>query len=479
MKQYGKRIAAAILAYLVLVLLLMLSEQKAGGSIHSFGDAMWYSLVTLTTVGYGDLFPVTAAGKAIGSVFVLLSLGFLAFVVGAVLSLLTGKWLPKLRLWCNRRKQWWIFSERNAASEALAADLLKHHPDSFTVFCDNNGKDNNNKGISTHLTPKELLRDKALSGGRRTVFLISEDEERNRSEAAVLNPNDAVLYCRGGETDSAGRIVFFSSAEACARDYWQRFPVDRTEKNIVLLGCGQFAQAIADQAILANCMTPFHTLTYHLSGDWQTYCQYHHELTQCFSISSMEDGKDALIFHKEELDPMVLSQADRIILCSDDSAENARKVHQLRKWFVLTGKLHVLTEDASVPGERFGNMAALFTEALVMKQEQDAAARAMHETYRNHHGGPGWEELTSFARASNRAVADHLPMKKRLLSGSTQEQRRRNEHDRWMRFHALYNWTYDAKRDNNLRHHPSMLPFEQLSEAEQAKDDYAWKSLSE
>ena len=80
---------------------------------------------------------------------------------------------------------------------------------------------------------------------------------------------------------------------------------------------------------------------------------------------------------------------------------------------------------------------------------------------------------------SNRAVADHLLMKKQLFPGSTLEQRRRNEHDRWMRFHALYNWTYDAERDNNLRRHPSMLPFEQLSEAEQAKDDYAWKSLSE
>lgn len=476
MKQYRKKIAAAILAYLILVLLLMLSEQRAGGPIHSFGDAVWYSLVTLTTVGYGDLYPITAAGKAIGSIFVLLSLGFLAFVVGAAIALLTGQWLPKVQLMIHRRKQWWVFSEKNDASEALAADLLKNHPNSLPVFC---GADGKGKGIHTCLTAEEILSDKNLAGGARAVFLISEDEVRNRSEAAALESRHTALYCRGEWADNAGHTVFFSAAEACARDYWQRFPAEMTEKDIVLLGCGEFARSILDQAILANCMTPFHTLTYHMAGNWQTYLRYHHKLDQCFSINCQEAGRDALIFCETDPDPVMLSRADRVILCGDDPAENARTAHRIGKWLVLTGKLHVLTSDVSVPGESFGSVPMLFTEAAVMKQVQDAAAKAMHETYRKRHGGPGWEELSPFMRASNRAVADHLPMKKRLLSGSSREQRRRNEHDRWMRFHALYNWTYDAQRDNDLRHHPSMQPFEQLSEAERAKDDYAWEGLSD
>jgi voltage-gated potassium channel len=56
-------------------------EYKAdlGGDnvIKNFFDAIWWSLVTITTVGYGDLYPVTFWGRIIGIIFILL--GFIAF----------------------------------------------------------------------------------------------------------------------------------------------------------------------------------------------------------------------------------------------------------------------------------------------------------------------------------------------------------------------------------------------------------------
>ncbi len=51
-------------------------------SIKNLSDAFWYSIVTLTTVGYGDMYPSTQAGKIIGYVFVISSLGFLGFLIG-------------------------------------------------------------------------------------------------------------------------------------------------------------------------------------------------------------------------------------------------------------------------------------------------------------------------------------------------------------------------------------------------------------
>ena len=41
----------------------------------SIPQAMWWSIVTLTTVGYGDAFPVTSAGKIFGSVIIILGIG--------------------------------------------------------------------------------------------------------------------------------------------------------------------------------------------------------------------------------------------------------------------------------------------------------------------------------------------------------------------------------------------------------------------
>lgn len=63
------------------LLLTVVESGRIDSPIRSFGDAAWYSLVTLTTVGYGDMYPVTAAGKAIGALLLLGSLGVLGTLV--------------------------------------------------------------------------------------------------------------------------------------------------------------------------------------------------------------------------------------------------------------------------------------------------------------------------------------------------------------------------------------------------------------
>ena len=55
---------------------------------------------------------------------------------------------------------------------------------------------------------------------------------------------------------------------------------------------------------------------------------------------------------------------------------------------------------------------------------------------------------------------------------------RRIEHERWMRFHSLYGWTYGEVRDKARRKHPLMVPFEDLTPKEQALDDISWEILA-
>jgi voltage-gated potassium channel len=65
------RIAAYVVGATGLLLLcsalavLDAERHHAGANIHNFGDALWWSITTITTVGYGDRFPVSNEGRAV------------------------------------------------------------------------------------------------------------------------------------------------------------------------------------------------------------------------------------------------------------------------------------------------------------------------------------------------------------------------------------------------------------------------------
>lgn len=52
----------------------------------TFGDGVWWAIVTLGTVGYGDIVPHTAWGRVIGSLVIVLGVTFIAFLTATVTS---------------------------------------------------------------------------------------------------------------------------------------------------------------------------------------------------------------------------------------------------------------------------------------------------------------------------------------------------------------------------------------------------------
>lgn len=83
---------ATSLAVLLGALATLDAEQDAeGANIATFGDALWWACTTVTTVGYGDRFPVTTTGRSVAVVLMLVGIGLVGSVTAAVTSWILGR----------------------------------------------------------------------------------------------------------------------------------------------------------------------------------------------------------------------------------------------------------------------------------------------------------------------------------------------------------------------------------------------------
>lgn len=87
---------STMLASLLLVLLLVLGGSamgvlitetgQPGANIETAGEAIWWALVTISTVGYGEFYPVTTLGRLISSVVIITGVSAFAGISGLVAS---------------------------------------------------------------------------------------------------------------------------------------------------------------------------------------------------------------------------------------------------------------------------------------------------------------------------------------------------------------------------------------------------------
>jgi voltage-gated potassium channel len=68
-----------------------LDAERTKGNIKSFGDSVWWAMTTVTTVGYGDHYPVTSLGRVVAVVLMLLGISVLGIITAALAA-----WLVKV-----------------------------------------------------------------------------------------------------------------------------------------------------------------------------------------------------------------------------------------------------------------------------------------------------------------------------------------------------------------------------------------------
>ena len=72
------------------VLVLQFESKAPDANITTGGDALWYAIVTITTVGYGDFYPVTAAGRVTAMFIMFAGVGIIGALASILASLLVG-----------------------------------------------------------------------------------------------------------------------------------------------------------------------------------------------------------------------------------------------------------------------------------------------------------------------------------------------------------------------------------------------------
>lgn len=178
-----------ILVILAGALGVLLFEYKAAGnSIRSFFDAIWWSLVTITTVGYGDLVPVTFWGRIIGIVFILLGFTvfstFTAFIASNFIDkkIKERKGLSDIKEknhimicgWNNSARKILDFLSRQPGKDIPRIVLVNDLEEGNISSVQNNYPDLEIKFIKGDFTNQEILLKGNVTDARHIILLFDE-----------------------------------------------------------------------------------------------------------------------------------------------------------------------------------------------------------------------------------------------------------------------------------------------------------------
>jgi voltage-gated potassium channel len=91
--------------------------------VQTYSDGLWWALVTITTVGYGDITPLTNLGRIIASALMVMGIGFIATITAAVSSYFISS-----------------FGDKDITMKDLAKKLDKLEVEIQNLKRENNGK---------------------------------------------------------------------------------------------------------------------------------------------------------------------------------------------------------------------------------------------------------------------------------------------------------------------------------------------------
>lgn len=168
-------------------------ELGVNKGINHYGDALWWIIVTMTTVGYGDLYPITFGGRLIATLVMLAGIGLLAVVIGvfasAIQSINLRKEMGKLVTSFNDHIIICGWSEKavQIIQELHSTKVQGKHPIVLVADQESNPVDEDNQ---VHFVRGRIDSDEVLKKARveraKSVIVLNEDGEDATTVLACL-----------------------------------------------------------------------------------------------------------------------------------------------------------------------------------------------------------------------------------------------------------------------------------------------------
>lgn len=83
--------SAALLVFVGALAVLDVEQSAPDAKILTFGDAVWWAVATITTVGYGDMYPVTPLGRMVAAALMMSGIAVLGVVTASIASWLVQR----------------------------------------------------------------------------------------------------------------------------------------------------------------------------------------------------------------------------------------------------------------------------------------------------------------------------------------------------------------------------------------------------
>ena len=215
-----------VLVFTVLMLIIFLSEQKTNSAINTLFDAIWYTLVTITTVGYGDITPRSILGRTSAMILLLAGVALFGALSGKFASFLFDRQQKKDRglLKMNKIKNHFLICGWKPNFERILEGILLANPEipPEKIILLNNSSQNEMEKIKADsrfkninyihgdFTDEDTLLKSQIKTAERTLVLADNSENfssletDSRTVLAVitiknLNPK---IYCVAEIIDS-------------------------------------------------------------------------------------------------------------------------------------------------------------------------------------------------------------------------------------------------------------------------------------